>query len=251
MRRNKPFYGLQDVDTFPEEGEDVSVFMKSQSDAEALFSEGVFKYGISAAARLSRKNGYLTDCQFKYVLQILSGGYCWDSFLRLCELTNYSRKACGEGFAFAFTMRLVPPKEALPFLKEPSIHPFIMSEEEKEYLDNLPSHVLVYRGASKKAFEKRKYGISWTTSQEIAEFFAFDRQNNGDGIVLSAEVDKDKILAFFNGRKEYEVIIEPTDIEPKVFLAKPTDMLEEYHRKQQIEWDNVLQGNLMGKDKII
>ena len=240
MKGKKPFYGLQDVDTFPEEGEDVYAFMKSQSDAEALIAEGMFKFGISAAARLSRKNGYLTDCQFKYILHVMSGGNYWDCFLRLCELTKYSRKACGEGFSFAFTMRLVPPKEALPFLKEPSIHPFIMSDEEKEYLDNLPSHVLVYRGTRKKAFEKGSIGISWTTSQEIAEFFAFDRQKKGEGVVLSAEVDKDKILACFNERNEYEVIIEPTDIEPKVYLTNPTIMLEEYQRKQQEEWDNRL-----------
>ena len=245
MKRKKPFYGLQDVDTFPEEGEDILAFINAQSDVEELLSKGMFTCSIVAAARLSRKNGYLTDSQFKYVLHGLSEGHYWDCLLRLCELTNYSRKACGEGFSFAFTMRLVPPKEALPFLKEPSIHQFIMSDEEKEYFANLPSNVLLYRGASKKAFEKGKYGISWTTSQEIAEFFAFDRQKEGDGVVLSAEVEKDKILAFFNGRNEYELIIEPECIEPTIFLTEPTTMLEEYHRKRQEEWDNMIKGKSM------
>lgn len=63
--------------------------------------------------------------------------------------------------------------------------------------------VEVWRGAT-YAFRR---GISWTLDRERAAWFA--RRFNEGAVVWRATVRREAILAYFNGRSEHEVIVDP------------------------------------------
>ncbi len=59
--------------------------------------------------------------------------------------------------------------------------------------------------------KSRNYGISWTLKKEVAEFFAYTYIRNHAicGLrktVKSTVINKSDVVAFFNGRKEFEII---------------------------------------------
>lgn len=83
--------------------------------------------------------------------------------------------------------------------------------EEREILKTLPDRLTVYRGVrSLKA--SAATGLSWTLDLSVAEWFAvrFGEQ----GVVYTAQVQKEDVLAYFE--REDEIILSPkplTDIE--------------------------------------
>ncbi len=88
----------------------------------------------------------------------------------------------------------------------------LMDEEEYAQFQELEDTVTVYRGVTTHNAKNVK-ALSWTLNRETAEWFAhrFDE----DGTVYEAQIDKQHILALFNGRNESEVIVDPkylTDI---------------------------------------
>lgn len=83
----------------------------------------------------------------------------------------------------------------------------LMDAEELAYYNSLPDEFTVYRGIASKSNKK---GISYTLSLEKAEWFANRFQKNG--YVLTGTAKKKDVLAYFNGRKEQEVLIEPKNI---------------------------------------
>ena len=70
----------------------------------------------------------------------------------------------------------------------------------------------VYRGIGT---ESRENGISWTLDKEKATWFA---RRFSEGYVIQGTVEKKDILAFFNDRKEKEVISSPRNVKEKVKL---------------------------------
>lgn len=78
------------------------------------------------------------------------------------------------------------------------------------------------------------FGISWTTSREIAEFFAF-RNEQEDTAVYSIEVDKEDIKAVFLSRNEFEAICFGGD-EVTLVTDEPTELYTKYmeRRKQEL-----------------
>ena len=54
--------------------------------------------------------------------------------------------------------------------------------------------------------------LSWTTSKKTAEWFS-NRFQQGDGVVYSATIDKKYVYAYFGGRNEDEVIVDPAKLE--------------------------------------
>lgn len=88
----------------------------------------------------------------------------------------------------------------------------LMDGEEREQFDDFDDTITVYRGVTSYN-AKNIRALSWTTDYKTAEWFAhrFDE----DGTVYEAQISKEHILAFFNGRNESEVIVDPkylTDI---------------------------------------
>lgn len=81
---------------------------------------------------------------------------------------------------------------------------YIMTDEEWAELQELPQTVTIYRGVTDSGGGNEK-ALSWTINPQVAEWFA--KRFGGQGKVYCATVDKDNILALFNGRNESEVIV--------------------------------------------
>ena len=81
----------------------------------------------------------------------------------------------------------------------------LMDGEEREQFDDFDDTITVYRGVTSYN-AKNIRALSWTTDYKTAEWFAhrFDE----DGTVYEAQISKEHILAFFNGRNESEVIVD-------------------------------------------
>ena len=82
----------------------------------------------------------------------------------------------------------------------------LMSQDELNTLNDLDSTVTVYRGVTSFNAKNVK-ALSWTLDRNVAEWFAsrFDE----DGTVYQAQIDKPHIYAYFDGRNESEVIVDP------------------------------------------
>lgn len=97
----------------------------------------------------------------------------------------------------------------------------MMNEEEYAYYESLPEIITVYRGVSPG---RAKDGLSWTDDKEKAIWFAnrFATENQ-QGYLLAGKVDKEDVLAYFNGRNESELVIHPKSITnlTKEYLQKP------------------------------
>jgi hypothetical protein len=83
----------------------------------------------------------------------------------------------------------------------------IMDEEEKEQLSKMAECITIYRGCT----SKNKNGFSWTTSKKTANWFA--TRLNDRGHVLTGKIQKQKVIAFIDGRGESEIIAYANDIE--------------------------------------
>ena len=82
----------------------------------------------------------------------------------------------------------------------------LMTPEEHAVFDALPEQVRVYRGAPLK----HARGMSWTTALEVAERFA--RTSSSDGMVHTTTIPKAKAIAYLDGRKESEIVLDPRRI---------------------------------------
>lgn len=83
----------------------------------------------------------------------------------------------------------------------------LMSKEDYAYYKKLPQVVTIYRGVSQHG---TYYGMSWTDDREKAEWFRnrFNGYTEDDTTyLLTANVSKDDILAYFNDRDERELVV--------------------------------------------
>jgi hypothetical protein len=84
----------------------------------------------------------------------------------------------------------------------------IMTEEEKFEFDSLPDEIKIYRGCSEHEIKSGNYRFSWTTKKSVAQFFA---KRNAEihsvkSSVVMKKIRKADVFAFFNRRKEFEVL---------------------------------------------
>lgn len=61
--------------------------------------------------------------------------------------------------------------------------------------------------------------LSWTLDRETAEWFA--HRFGEEGTVYEAQIPKKYILAFFNGRNESEVVVDPKHLEQIMESPEP------------------------------
>ena len=73
---------------------------------------------------------------------------------------------------------------------------------------DLPDMVPVWRGTSKLSQAQSARGYSWTTSKEVAYWFARRFASiNGNPLVLAAQAPKSDVAFFTNSRQEHEVVL--------------------------------------------
>lgn len=139
------------------------------------------------------------------------------SFLSLAE-PHLSQKDFSEILADAW-IRSENPNMDKNFVKKSLVDMFkkadqsiLMDGEEKDVFDSFDDTVTIYRGVTSYNAKNIK-ALSWTTEYQTAEWFA--HRFGEEGTVYEAQISKEHILAFFNGRNESEVIVDPkylTDI---------------------------------------
>ena len=83
----------------------------------------------------------------------------------------------------------------------------LMEQDEYVQFKMLDDPVTVYRGVTTHNAKNVK-ALSWTLSREAAEWFA--NRFGEKGTVYEAQIDKKHIYAYFSGRNESEVIVDPS-----------------------------------------
>ena len=99
----------------------------------------------------------------------------------------------------------------MSFRSEEPERQVLMNKKERDYLQNLPEQITIYRGMTEQEYKSGIFGVSWTLRYETAEFFAetYIRNfatNHLTKVVHELVVNKSEVIAFFNERKEFEII---------------------------------------------
>lgn len=95
---------------------------------------------------------------------------------------------------------------------------FLMDEEERQVYDSLEETVTVYRGVT--SYNRRNIkALSWTLDRSTAEWFA--HRFGEEGTVYEAQIKKEHIHAYFSGRNESEVIVDPKYLEQIMESPEP------------------------------
>ena len=82
-----------------------------------------------------------------------------------------------------------------------------MEADDQKMFDELPEHIIVFRG-SKKNTKRDICSLSWTTEEEIATWFA--RRFGSEGYVSKITVPKSSIVCCF--ANEAEVVLNPSSL---------------------------------------
>lgn len=87
----------------------------------------------------------------------------------------------------------------------------LMNKKELAYLSKLPKTLTIYRAMTIEEKERGCFGLSWALKKNIAVFFRDGYKMNFatskmDKIIVELEISKNQVTAFFNSRKEFEII---------------------------------------------
>jgi hypothetical protein len=93
------------------------------------------------------------------------------------------------------------------------------TQEELAVLATMPEPLTVFRGVGHR---RALRGISWTLSQERAQYFATRLSDNG--FVASGVVVKDSIRAYLTERNEAEVVVFPEQVRDQT-IATATPLI--------------------------
>ncbi len=85
-----------------------------------------------------------------------------------------------------------------------------MGEEERVVYESLPDPVVIYRGYLPR---RNLRGYGWTLNRRCAEWFAVRLSDVGR--VAEGRVARQDVLAYFNERKEEEILVDPANVTVK------------------------------------
>jgi len=84
-----------------------------------------------------------------------------------------------------------------------------MTPKERASLEGMSSSIPVWRGVG---FRGRIKGLSWTLDREKAVWFARRFRHRGSGKLIHAQIERDNVHAFFQGRREAEVVASDVEV---------------------------------------
>lgn len=96
----------------------------------------------------------------------------------------------------------VPVEISLEFFINCNMN-YLMDEKEKEFYNDLPNNLTLYRGVSK---DRNPYGLSYTTNFDKAEWFS-KRFTKTEDYIITLEVKKEDCLCYINSRDEQEIVL--------------------------------------------
>lgn len=111
---------------------------------------------------------------------------------------------------------------------------YLMSPEEQSILAQLPDEAVIYRGLTdKNAFHVS--GMSWTLEEESAARFA---RRGETGKIYQAKIRKENILALFLKGEEFEVVVDPENLQEialeRTLLLQPEAIAAERENPETI-----------------
>lgn len=149
---------------------------------------------------------YRPDALQDAVAAGLGGPEYWELLGELWTDTEFPRQHGLARWMHLFG-RMTPGKERL------------MREEDRAVYVKLPDAITVYRGSWKDC----ESGLSWTTDRQRAEWFARRLLKQGEkGVVTQGTAAKRDVIAYFGGRNESEVVINPRLVRDKSIVYRFT-----------------------------
>jgi hypothetical protein len=113
----------------------------------------------------------------------------------------------------------------------------LMTQGERKALAGLPDTLTVFRGYAMHGGHGGRDGLSWTLSEAVARRFAeyatggrraalCGHKRDATRMIISGQCRKRDVLAYFNGRKEREIVVRPENVFAKhsrELKGKPTE----------------------------
>jgi hypothetical protein len=81
----------------------------------------------------------------------------------------------------------------------------VMSPEDRRACAALPDEFTIYRGCR---FEDHAESFSWSLDRKVAVWFAH-RRDDGQPLLVTTQISRSQVLAYFSGRKEAEIVLDP------------------------------------------
>lgn len=186
--------------------------VKELADAQKRLTAEKINLGVKRAIRLANGD-VLSDNDFYDILYSFGDGVSyWELFKQVVKNCKVTKGAFSSGLKTAYTQGYATKEEALDFFRLADNRHLLMSESDIARYNKIGDEVEVFRGCSIEEYETGDYSLSWSLSQAVAEFFAFRMEEQAhksyEGrVVVSTIIRKEDILAVFDGRQEYEVIV--------------------------------------------
>ena len=159
----------------------------------------------------------------------------WPLFVEVLRTCRVTPAAFSSGLADAYTMGHADRETALACfgMAQPSD---VMNADDLAVFRSFRFPLRLYRGCGVDEHERGVYGLSWTTDPAVAEFFAwrFD-PNDTDRVVVTTQVERFDVHAYFNTRQEREVIAdvsEAANCSVEVVASEPTNLYWERMKKR-------------------
>lgn len=148
----------------------------------------------------------------------------WRLFTHIVQRFQLTPDAFASGLADAYTMGQ-PDIYSAPLLFQAARRRDMMTAEELAVFDALPPRLTIFRGCSIEEHTAGAYGLSWTLDRETAEFFAwrFDAADK-TRCVVSASITPGDVLAYFNRRREQEIITAAPGPGVEVIAREPSPL---------------------------
>ena len=137
-------------------------------------------------------------------------------FVELFEYGYISGDMTSQTYSYSFlyqhiTLSLIEDRKR--FNRDFSFFPHL-DDTDKQIYKNLPNKVKIYRGVGcEEKPNIENCGLSWSINKNRGIWFG--RSGVKHGWLISGEVDKKDIISVFNGRNEYEVLVNPLDVRNK------------------------------------
>ena len=132
---------------------------------------------------------------------------------RLCAMAHskLTTEAYTKGVMYAATMKEMYCSEMKPLFKNKKFDSSLYNDTKA----HLPKEVVLYRGCSANEVSKGKFGFSWTTDKEVAQWFAQRTSmfSGKDTVICTCKANVDDIIAYVDNRNEKECIfLKPKDV---------------------------------------
>lgn len=181
--------------------------------------------GVEAAQREPQP---LTPESLNGILTRYGGNFgIWALFTRIVSSCKVTPAAFASGLADAYTIGQADRKTALLLFQHANPRQ-IMNADDLAVFEGFPVRLTVYRGCGADEPAAGVFGLSWTLSRAVAEFFAW-RFNAADTgrVVVSTQITRPDVLAYFNTRREQEIIcnVEAGPSQPVDVIAREPSAL--------------------------